>query len=280
MADGGYIREYLVGLGFQVDSAGLEAFRAALEGAQQAAQALEALQMPSLSGAELARGMNNFPAQTRRIFVRARTDAESALSPLPGRLRGVSERCAAAFSGFPSQVSALFSQAAQAAQAAFAPAVSGIAEQARQIQSAVQSAMASVRALPSAGGGGNSTVLRNAEGGVYDRPALTTLAEGGAREYVIPVEKPQRAAPLLRAAMNDLGMTGPGAQQTVPPLPAYAAAPPAAQSAPVTTNNTTNRIEAPVTLKVYGSDASATAAAVSRTLERRLAHNLRGRVRI
>ena len=34
MADGGYIREYLVGLGFQVDSAGLEAFRAALEGAQ------------------------------------------------------------------------------------------------------------------------------------------------------------------------------------------------------------------------------------------------------
>ena len=70
------------------------------------------------------------------------------------------------------------------------------------------------------------------------------------------------------------------AQQTVPPLPAYAAAPPAAQSAPVTTNNTTNRIEAPVTLKVYGSDASATAAAVSRTLERRLAHNLRGRVRI
>ena len=38
MADGGYIREYLVGLGFQVDSAGLEAFRAALEGAQQAAQ--------------------------------------------------------------------------------------------------------------------------------------------------------------------------------------------------------------------------------------------------
>ena len=85
MADGGYIREYLVGLGFQVDSAGLEAFRAALEGAQQAAQALETLQMPSLSGAELARGMNNFPAQTRRIFVRARTDAESALSPLPAR---------------------------------------------------------------------------------------------------------------------------------------------------------------------------------------------------
>ena len=29
MADGGYIREYLVGLGFEVDERGLDAFRAA-----------------------------------------------------------------------------------------------------------------------------------------------------------------------------------------------------------------------------------------------------------
>ena len=31
MADGGYIREYLVGLGFEVDERGLDAFRAALD---------------------------------------------------------------------------------------------------------------------------------------------------------------------------------------------------------------------------------------------------------
>ena len=110
---------------------------------------------------------------------------------------------------------------------------------------------------------------------MYDRPALTTIAEGGAREYVIPVEKPQRAAPLLRAAMNELGAAAPHA------LPAYAAqSRQDAQGAPVTTNNTRNRVEAPITLQVYGTDAAATAGAVSRTLERRLAHNLRGRVRV
>ena len=108
-----------------------------------------------------------------------------------------------------------------------------------------------------------------------DRPALTTIAEGGAREYVIPVEKPQRAAPLLRAAMNELGAAAPHA------LPTYAAqSRQDAQGAPVTTNNTTNRVEAPITLQVYGTDAAATAGAVSRTLERRLAHNLRGRIRV
>ena len=40
MADGGYIREYLVGLGFEVDERGLDAFRAALENAKTAAQGL------------------------------------------------------------------------------------------------------------------------------------------------------------------------------------------------------------------------------------------------
>lgn len=274
MAEGGFIREYLIGLGFQVDSSGLEAFRTAVDGAQAAAQSLETLQTAVPSGAALSQGAADFPAQLRRIFLSARTGAENALSPLPGRLRGLSAQCASAFSSLPAQVSAVFSQAAQAASAAFAPAVASITAQAQQILSAVRSAASAAQALPASGGGSaNVTVLQNAEGGVYDRPALTTIAEGGAREYVIPVEKPQRAAPLLRAAMNDLGMTAPRV------LPAYAAAP-AAQSAPVSTNTTTNRIEAPITMKIYGSNASATASAVSRTLERRLAHNLRGRVRI
>ena len=258
MAEGGYIREYLIGLGFEMDERGLEAFRAALENAKTAAQGLEKIELPALSAQGARESGGAFAAALRTLMAQCARDAS------------------AAFNGFPARVGAIFARAAASASASFAPAVAAIAAQARQIAAAVQEAAASVGQLnAAAAGNGKTTVLRNAEGGVYDRPALTTLAEDGAREYVIPVEKPQRAAPLLRAAMNELGAAAPHA------LPAYAAqSRQDAQSAPVTTNNTTNRVEAPVTLQVYGTDAAATAGAVRRALERRLAHNLRGRIRV
>ena len=258
MADGGYIREYLVGLGFEVDERGLDAFRAALENAKTAAQGLEKIEIPALSAQGARESGGAFAAALRMLMAQSARDA------------------AAAFNGFPARIGAIFAQAAANASASFAPAVAAIAAQAQQILAAVQGAAAAAGQIGSAAAGnGKTTVLQNEDGGVYDRPALTTIAEGGAREYVIPVEKPQRAAPLLRAAMNELGAAAPHA------LPTYAAqSRQDAQGAPVTTNNTTNRVEAPITLQVYGSDAAATAGAVSRTLERRLAHNLRGRVRV
>lgn len=326
---GGYIREYLVGLGFEVDEAGLSRFRAALEGAREAARTLEngetgsgiksALESLTTSaqsdgralGDALRKGLgdasrnlapqlkaalsraesgaagafDSLPARFRARFASARAAAEGALSPLTGRVRAQAETTASAFDGLPAQVGATFSQAATAAVSAFQAAVDGIAAQARQIEASVASALSAASRLPSAGGAEAGPVLQNAEGGVYDAPSLTTIAEGGAREYVIPVEKPRRAAPLLRAAMADLGMTAPSAREAdiLPPhaqafgaLPHYAL--PQAPGAGGVTHNT-SRVEAPVTLNVYGTDAVSTANAVNRTLERRLAHNLRGRVR-
>ena len=258
MTDGGYIREYLIGLGFEVDESGLDAFRAALENAKSAARGLEKIEIPALSAQGARERGGAFAATLKMLMTQSARDA------------------AAAFNGFPARIGAIFAQAAANASASFAPAVTAITAQAQQIAAAVQGVMASAGQLNSAAtGNGKTTVLQNADGGVYDRPALTTIAEGGAREYVIPVEKPRRAAPLLRAAMNELGAAAPHA------LPAYAAqSRKDAPGAPVTTNNTTTRVEAPITLQVYGSDAAATAGAVSRTLERRLAHNLRGRIRV
>lgn len=47
----------------------------------------------------------------------------------------------------------------------------------------------------------------HSEGGRIDRPTLTTLGEGGNREYVIPVTKKSRAVPLMYQAAADLGLT-------------------------------------------------------------------------
>lgn len=324
MAEGGYIREYLVGLGFEVDEAGLAAFRNAIETAKQQAQALSELPAPVsflqdvkaesafsglreqarqaardasaalrqglsqqdvLSGlraslgdtaSEASGAFSSFPGRVRTLFQRARSLAEGAMNPLPGRMQAIAQRAGSAFDGLPAQVGAAFSSAASAAVQAFSAAVEGIAAQSRQIQASVAAAASAAGSLNAQGvtAAANTPVLQNADGGVYDVPALTTISEGGAREYVIPVEKPQRAAPLLRAAMADLGAMAPA-------LPAYAGGAVAQEmlvQAGATTHNT--RVEAPVTMNVYGTDAPATAHAVSRLLSRRLSHNARGRIRI
>ena len=75
MADGGYIREYLVGLGFEVDERGLDAFRAALENAKTAAQGLEKIEIPALS-AQGARERGGAFAATLRALTALRTVPE------------------------------------------------------------------------------------------------------------------------------------------------------------------------------------------------------------
>lgn len=80
MADGGYIREYLVGLGFEVDERGLDAFRAALENAKTAAQGLEKIEIPALSaqgaresGGAFAAALRMLMAQSARVVTRLET---------------------------------------------------------------------------------------------------------------------------------------------------------------------------------------------------------------
>ncbi len=57
-------------------------------------------------------------------------------------------------------------------------------------------------------GGGAFYLTRNALGGRYDKPVASTLAEDNEPEYVIPIKKLNRAIPLIRMMLSEIGEKG------------------------------------------------------------------------
>lgn len=227
-----------------------------------------------------------FPEWLRKLFNTAKNKAVSAMRPIVGQMQAIANQVKNAFNDIPAHIGSVFDQAANNAISAFSRVASEVASQVAQINASISSINT---ATPNVGGGssgkGGNTPMRNAAGGVYDSPVATTLAEDGEREYVIPTKRRDRAIPLVRALLSDLGLSEgnfKNASSILGGSPLQNMAP--AYSQPYANTTTNNReshttVEAPVTVNVHGTDPGATANTIERVLERRLVHNVRGRLK-
>lgn len=122
------------------------------------------------------------------------------------------------------------------------------------IVSAAQSALNNVRDMFSSpinlnvkiGGGGND-IKKSAYGGRFSSPTISQIAEDGGTEYVIPVNKEERAVPLLKQLLGELS---PSARSS---LAGSLSSGPAAGNYAISQQN----VSAPVNINVTASGASA-----------------------
>ena len=155
-------------------------------------------------------------------------------------------------------------------------AAEAVAAQAQKMRSALNALSDS---MGKAGASGPKFSL----GGMVEKETRATIGEDG-REYVIPVTKPDRAIPLLKAAMKDLNVDGRAALGAVGQLGGSATAnkAPAYQNIQTVTRETVNNkvvnhnVSAPATINVYGSDAESVARNVERNQETLLIRNIKG----
>lgn len=120
----------------------------------------------------------------------------------------------------------------------------------------------------------------NSNGGVINSETVTRVGEGNKREYIIPVTKPNRGIPLLKAAARDLGLSVDSVSRATSMLggsasgnvtPTYATT----SSSSVVNNNYNNTINAPATINVRGTDPVSTGKNVNNTHEQLILRNIK-----
>ena len=209
-------------------------------------------------GQGMADGLNNKQGDVQSA---AQALADAASGALDGFVSSAQSAGAAGASAFVSAILAQVEAAAAASQALASAASGGLGGSAGDKGASGRTASSSSgidysgMRLPQAFG----------DGGFVDDATYAVVGEKGVREYIIPAENTQRSRSLVSAMFSDMG------------VPTYGSLFSGAVSRD-TVNNT--RVEAPVTMNVYGSDAASTAYAVNRLLERRLHHNMRGRIKV
>lgn len=223
-----------------------------------------------------------FPDELKTIFNMARLRAVAAFQQIVGQMRTIATNVKGAFDDIPDHITSVFQRAADGAISAF----SAVAD---QVASQVASINASIDSIGSGSGGDGSGkqahTTTNAEGGVYDTPTTTSIAEGGKREYVIPAEKPQVAIPLLQSLLSDMGITpdslmhansmlGGSGNGNVTPFYAQSSTDNSSQE----TNTSNVTIDARSNISVTGNNPDSIGSSVARAMERRLVRNMRGRL--
>lgn len=171
----------------------------------------------------------------------------------------------------PAEVKTIWTKAASYTKAAYSPIAPWIASQVSKIKSSLNSIPRKITVSVSTRGA-------YSEGGVVEHETHATLGEGNKREYVIPVTKPSRAIPLLKAAMEDLGITPESyskANKMLGGSPTRNVTPTYAQNQNTTNNNVKQEINAPSTFNVYGTDAKSIATNVEIKQEQHV-RNLKG----
>lgn len=171
----------------------------------------------------------------------------------------------------PNEVKSAWTKAANYTKTAYAPIAPWIANQVSKIKASLKSIPRKISVSVSATGA-------YSEGGVVDRETKATIGEGNKREYVIPVTKPSRAIPLMKAAMRDLGMTPETysrANKMLGGSPTQNVTPTYAQNQNTTNNNVTQEINAPSTFHIHGTDAKSIATNVEMKQEQHV-RNLKG----
>lgn len=233
-----------------------------------------------------------FPEWLRKIFEDAKRKAIAALQGIVTQARAIAQQVKNAFNDIPDAIGNAFDQAASAAATALDKMAANAESQANRIKDAFSNIAGSMNSAAGAGNTGSAdassnsrgaTPTRNASGGVYDSPRLTTVAEDNEREYIIPIARPNNAIPLLRAAMADLGITPESFQRANTMLggnaamnmtPAYAQPFPSySQGGESQYYNETNNT--PVNINIYGNNPAAIGNASARAVERMWVRNRR-----
>ncbi|MDR1599460.1 MAG: hypothetical protein LBS11_06285 [Oscillospiraceae bacterium] len=232
---------------------------------------------------------NEFPKEMSEIFKKAKADAYNAFKPIIELTRSVKRGVVSLFNSLPDDIGSKFEEAAKRAEDAFG----GLAEKIAGQMSRIRDSIAGMASAGNSGGdvparNGSGALARNAVGGMYDSPTETMVGEEGRREYIIPTAYPDRAFPMMRTLMSDMGVNAESLQRANSMLGggAEAFARPAQMrsminnntSATHTTTNT-SEINAPVNVTVMGyGDNSARIGNQINSEMRRHIRNLRGRI--
>lgn len=270
---------------------------ALIKSAAEAKRALSDIDVPALA---LELNASAFFASLRAVKARAEdVNATEVIIPVAGDFSGLE----AAADAFMSSLKAVSAEAerAQAAVKSLAGAgrsFSGLASSARAaakgVSSAIKSEMSAAAAavnqyvgkmksalssLSTSIAGASQPTQKFSIGGVVEKETRATIGEDG-REYVIPVTKPDRAIPLLKAAMEDLNLGGQAltyaANQLSQKSPPVYAAQPTIRRETVQNSTVHNTVSAPATINVYGRDAESIAQNVERNQELLLIRNIKG----
>ena len=158
-------------------------------------------------------------------------------------------------------------------------ALNGLPKYVEGIVEKVNKALANIKSpkitVPTVGG----STPHSSEGRRVDHEMVTRVGEGGKREYIIPVTKPNRGIPLLKQAAADLGLTvesyanatrllGGSPDRNVTPAAA------AAVSSSSVVNHY-NTIDAHAEISVSGNDPRSTANNVNKSHEQVILRNVK-----
>lgn len=131
----------------------------------------------------------------------------------------------------------------------------------------------------------------NAAGGRYTRPRLTTVSESGQTEYIIPINKPERAQGLILQMLGEMGSRAKGVLSRIgvqggasglAPKLAYAGAVTSANhsyagGSSSIKSNSDNSFDAKTTINVYGTgDPQSAGQAAARANEAVLMRHIKG----
>lgn len=202
------------------------------------------------------------------IFKAAQEQSVEAYNPTVMQMDSIKLLIKSKFSSLASDFQKVFQQAAKSTKSAYSPIAPWFAQQVAKIKASLNSIPRKITVSVSATGA-------YSEGGVIDREMTARIGEGNRREYVIPVTKPARAIPLMKAAMKDLGMDVDSANYANQMLGGS----PTSNKAPSYTHGSsgasTFKVDAHSTFNVYGSDAQSTANAIEHKQNQHV-RNLKG----
>jgi len=129
----------------------------------------------------------------------------ATLDELLDKVDKIVSRIKAKFSAISTRASSVFSSVASSAKTALGALPEWIQ---LNVVDKINQSLGTIKVpninLPNSGGGAEP---HSSEGRQVDHEMVTRVGEGGKREYIIPVTKPDRGIPLLKRAAADLGLT-------------------------------------------------------------------------